>query len=120
MPQCKMSHCREPAVYGGAKWGNKRYCIEHGERYAARKQEYQAVQATLPFCETCGTNKITPTRLKEGVYVCGECEQRALAEAEAAEVQRNRAAHKRHIMEQLEACQTMEDMKVFIARFLLK
>lgn len=112
MPKCKLGHCREEAVPFG-----KRYCPKHLAEYKAKRAEYERIQATLRCCDACG-EKLTKMAHDRGDRLCQGCQERA-AVAEAAA--RRRAEHRRfetQRLDDLEACQSVDDLKAFILRYM--
>ena len=114
MPQCKVSGCREEAVPTG-----KRYCPAHKALYEAKQREYNEIQKTLRCCEDCG-EKLSKTRHDAGEVKCGRCFQESEAARIESEEAGRRHREKMDRLAELDACETVSQLRDYIRRHLFR
>lgn len=102
MPQCKINGCREQAQ----KYG-KRLCPEHEASRAAKAKAYRS----LPLCQYCGTQH-TGNVNNLNVPECPTCRNTRWEREEAREKRNS-------IIDDLEGCSTIDELKEFIRHNLL-
>ena len=103
MPQCKINNCREQAQ----KYG-KRLCPEHEARRAAKANAIWS----LPLCQFCKTQH-TNNENVDGVPECPTCRNERWD-------RRYREERQRDVMDRLDSCATLDELKEFIRHEILE
>lgn len=121
MPRCRKDGCSLPAVDHNVRtegFKRKQLCPEHYEAYKEQQRAYLRMRETLRDCEECG-DKLTKTAHDKGQAVCNRCQQQAEEDELVAYQSELQAQEQLAKLGELDACDTVGALKLWIVKHVL-